>query len=353
MRELAFRAMGSQMLAVIDRDDAQADAQLAAVPGWFEAWEQQLSRFRADSDLARLNAADGQPVVVSSALWQVIGVALDAAQQSDGLVRPTMLDALEAAGYDRSFDTIDQGHKGTIYRARTNDERNMVARVSAAGAAERPPSLVLRPSSSDWRTITLDKRTHAVTLPAGVRLDLGGVAKGWAADQAMRRLAATGPALVDAGGDIAVSGPMADGAPWPIAIANPFAPQDSLGLLLLVRGAVATSGRDYRHWRRDGVEQHHIIDPRTGRPAQTDVLAATIVAPDGPSAEVAAKIALIVGSRAGLAWLDARPTLAGLLVLQDGQILRNRRMDAYLDQTTIHTRAATTRGGARREECSS
>jgi thiamine biosynthesis lipoprotein len=335
MRELAFRAMGSHMLAVIDRDDTQADAQLAAVPGWFETWEQQLSRFRADSDLARLNAADGQAVVVPSALWQVIGVALDAAQQSDGLVRPTMLDALEAAGYDRSFDTIDQGH------------------MSAAGAAERPPSLVLRPSSSDWRTITLDKRAHAVTLPARVRLDLGGVAKGWAADQAMRRLAATGPALVDAGGDIAVSGPMADGAPWPIAIANPFAPDDSLGLLLLVQGAVATSGRDYRHWRRGGVEQHHIIDPRTGRPAQTDVLAATIVAPDGPSAEVAAKVALILGSRAGQAWLDARPTLAGLLVLQDGQLLRSRRMDAYLDQTTIHARAATARGAARREECSS
>src|SRR6266545_3641060 len=146
MRELAFRAMGSHMLAVIDRDDTQTDAQLAAVPGWFEAWEQQFSRFRADSDLARLNAPDGRPVVVPSALWQVIGVALDAAQQSDGLVRPTMLDALEAAGYDRSFDTIDQGRADTIYRVRTNDERNMVARVSAAGAAERPPSLVLRPS---------------------------------------------------------------------------------------------------------------------------------------------------------------------------------------------------------------
>jgi FAD:protein FMN transferase len=347
MRELAFRAMGSHMLAVIDRDDPQADTQLAAVPGWFEAWEQQLSRFRADSDLARLNAASGRPVVVPSALWQVIGVALEAAQQSNGLVRPTVLDALEAAGYDRSFDSIDQGRGGTIYRAPTNDERDMVTRV---GAADQPPSLVVRPSSSEWRTITLDKRIHAVTLPTGVRLDLGGVAKGWAADQAMRRLAATGPALVDAGGDIAVSGPMADGAPWPIAIANPFVPEDSLGLLLLVQGAVATSGRDYRRWRRDDVEQHHIIDPRTGRPAQTDVLAATIVAPDGPSAEVAAKVALILGGRDGLAWLDARPTLAGLLVLEDGQILRSGRMDTYLDQTTIHTNAANARGAARREE---
>lgn len=137
-----------------------------------------------------------------------------------------------------------------------------------------------------------------------MRLDLGGIAKGWAADIAAQRLAKAGPALIDAGGDIAVSGPMADGSPWPIAIANPFAPEDSLGLLLLVRGAVATSGRDYRRWTRGGVEQHHIIDPRTGQPAQTDVLSATIVAPDGPAAEMAAKVALILGSQAGLAWLD-------------------------------------------------
>ena len=189
----------------------------------------------------------------------------------------------------------------------------------------------------DWRAIVMDRRTHAVTLPAGVRLDLGGVAKGWAADRAARLLAAAGPALVDAGGDVAISGPMADGSPWPIAITNPFAPEDSLGLLLLDRGAVATSGRDYRRWRRGGVEQHHIIDPRTGRPAQTDVLAATVVAPDGPSAEVAAKCALILGSDAGLAWLHARPTLAGLLVLDDGRVLYSRRINTYLDQTTVHT----------------
>ena len=307
MRELHFRAMGCEMLGAIDRDDALAGERLAAVPGWFEEWEQQLSRFRADSNLMRLNAA-GRATGVPDALWKVIGVALDAARQSDGLVRPTMLDALEAAGYDRSFDLIGQDR---------------------APQAERSAQ-VNRPAPADWRAIQLDKRARAVTLPARARLDLGGVAKGWAADQAVRRLAAAGPALLDAGGDIAVSGPMSDGSPWPIAIANPFAPEDTLGLLLLVQGAIATSGRDYRRWQRGGAQQHHIIDPRTGRPADTDVLTATVVAPDGPSAEVAAKVALILGSRAGLAWLDDRPTLAGLLVLEDGRVLSSRRMGAYL-----------------------
>jgi thiamine biosynthesis lipoprotein len=259
--------------------------------------------------------------VVSPALWEVIGVALGAARQSDGLVRPNMLGALEAAGYDRSFDAIAAGR--------------------AAGESRAPAQ---HAPAADWRGIGLDRRNRTVTLPAGMRLDLGGVAKGWAAGQAAQRLAAAGPALVDAGGDIAVSGPMRDGAPWPIAIANPLAPEQSLGLLLLDQGAVATSGRDYRRWRRGGAEQHHIIDPRTSRPAQTDVLAATIVAPDGPAAEVAAKVALILGSSAGRAWLDARPALAGLLVLDDGRAVYSRRMRRYLDPPTPGLPVATACG---------
>lgn len=316
MHKLAFRAMGCQMLAVIDRDDAQAEAQLAEAPTWFAAWEQQLSRFRADSDLSRLNTAGGKPVVVPPALVNVLAVALDAAQQSNGLVCPTVLDALEAAGYDRSFADLPPERPATA-----------------------PPV-----EPTDWRTIEVDKVANTITLPVGARLDLGGVAKGWAADQAAQRLAAIGPALVDAGGDIAVSGPMADGASWPIAVANPLAPGTALGLLRITYGAVATSGRDYRHWQRGGSAQHHIIDPRTGRSAKTDVLTATIVASDGPTAEMAAKVALMLGSHAGLTWLNARPTLAGLLVLADGRVLRSRWMDLYLDEPDLFASAAALSG---------
>jgi thiamine biosynthesis lipoprotein len=301
MHQRAFRAMGCHMLAILDRDDPWTEAQLAAVPAWFEEWEQQLSRFRPDSDLMRLNAAAGRPVAVPPALWDVITVALDAARQSDGLVQPTLLGALEAAGYDRSFDEL-------------------APEQATTGAAVRV---------ADWHAIELDPHNRTVKLPEGMRLDLGGVAKGWAADQAVRRLSMAGPALVDSGGDISVSGPLADGQPWPIGIDSPFGQHETLGLLLLDHGAVATSGRDYRRWQRGGVEQHHIIDPRTGRPAVTDVIAATVVAPDGPAAEVAAKVALILGSDAGLAWIEARSSLAGLLVLENGHVLHSRRMAAY------------------------
>jgi thiamine biosynthesis lipoprotein len=99
---------------------------------------------------------------------------------------------------------------------------------------------------------------------------------------------------------------------------------------MIERGGVATSGKDYRRWQLDSVWQHHIIDPRTGLPAQTDVLTATVIAPSAVEAEVAAKVALISGSRAGLEWLEADPTLAGMLVLEDGQRIYSQRIHEYL-----------------------
>jgi thiamine biosynthesis lipoprotein len=170
-------------------------------------------------------------------------------------------------------------------------------------------------------------------LPPGVRLDLGGIAKGWAGVQAMERLRQFGPTLVDAGGDIAVSGPRADGSPWPIGVANPFAPEELLEVLLIARGGVATSGCDYRRWRQGAVWRHHIIDPRSRQPAATDVLTATVIAPQLRLAETGAKVALILGSVEGLAWINARPHLAGLLVHADGTVIRSARMARFTDST--------------------
>jgi thiamine biosynthesis lipoprotein len=302
MHEQTFHAMGCTISLVVDGTQPEIAQQVAQAPAWFEEWEQQLSRFRPDSALMQLNATTGTPVVVGGVLYDVITLALDAARQSDGLVSPLVLHALTAAGYDRSFEQI---------------------------AAQQHGQLSPKPSLR-WRDIRIDRRTRTVTLPTGGQLDLGGIAKGWAAERTAQQLAALGPTLVAAGGDIVVSGPMADGSPWPIAIDSPFAPNATLGTALLWNGAIATSGRDYRRWLRDGKPQHHIIDPRSGQPAETDILTATIVAPDGPTAEMAAKATLIQGSRAGLAWLEQRPTLAGMLALADGRVLTSRRMDLYL-----------------------
>jgi thiamine biosynthesis lipoprotein len=180
-----------------------------------------------------------------------------------------------------------------------------------------------------------------VKLPKGVRLDFGGIGKGWAADEAVKLLAKYGPALVDAGGDIAVSGAATRSVYWPVGVDSPSASDnggpaalgDLLEILAISSGGISTSGIDYRRWQQGGEWRHHIIDPRTGLPAQTDVLTVTVVAPTACVAEVAAKAVLLLGSNEGLAWLEARPTLAGLLVLEDGSILRSRRFDNYVWRT--------------------
>jgi thiamine biosynthesis lipoprotein len=295
--------MGCEMLAALDTCSPQADFFLAQVPRWFEEWEARLSRFREESELSRLNRSAGRAVQVSPVLWEVLQLALQAAQHSDGLVSPTVLDALVAAGYDRTFEAIESS--SPVGRQHTS-------------------------SPGDWRSIKWDDCVRSICLHPGVRLDLGGVAKGWAADRAARRLAEHGAALVDAGGDVAVSGPRHGGERWPIGVADPCKPERQLDLLALGGGGAATSGRDYRRWKRNGKVQHHIIDPRTGQPAETDVLSATVVGPSACEAEVAAKVALILGSGEGTAWIEERPALAGLLVLEDGSIVRSSRWHSHL-----------------------
>ena len=301
MQRLEFRAMGCHMLALVDSPNPVEP--MNQVPAWFEEWEQALSRFRAESELNQLNRNAGRPMQTSPVLWQVIQASLQAARQSGGMVTPTLLAALESAGYDRTFESIQPGE-----------------------APQRPGWMLV----GDWQAIECEESTRSVCLPPGMRLDLGGIAKGWAADQAARRLGMHGPALIDAGGDIAISGPPSDGGRWPIGVADPSEPERNLELLLIAQGAVATSGRDYRRWQRNGIWQHHIIDPRTGQPAETDIITATVIAPTAVQAEVAAKRVFISGGRAGLDWLEGQSTLAGLLVLEGGYILHSRRLEDYI-----------------------
>ena len=315
MKKVEFRAMGCRMQALVDSHARRVTAPLLQAPVWFEQWEQSLSRFRPDSELNLLNRSRGLPFTASQPLWDVLNLALRAEDDSGGLVTPVVLDALEFAGYDRSFDLLPQDLAGTLT-------------VQADGALNPPERIpgppTLAPSLSEG--IELDHAARTVTLRPGLRLDFGGVAKGWAAHQAMRRLSHYSPALVSAGGDIAVSGPRLDGSPWPVGITNPFKPHEHIALLHLGRGGVATSGRDYRRWRQGEAARHHIIDPRHGLPAVTDILSATVVAPDVMQAEMAAKTVFILGSRAGLEWLAHRPHYAVYLVLEGATVITNPLM---------------------------
>lgn len=289
------------MLVVADVDPPPAALQ--NVPLWFEDWEQTLSRFRSDSELCQLNINDGRMVSVSQTLWDVFHASLEADRITGGLVNPLVYDALLHAGYDRSFDSILK-----------NDPRFALDDVAV------PVSLA---------EITTDAATRSICLPRGAHLDFGGVAKGWAAHQAMERLKAGGPALVNAGGDVAVSGLQADGERWSLDIVDPFRPGEYDGMLYVGKGGVATSGKDYRRWTRGGLPQHHIIDPRTGLPAETDVLTATVIAPTVMEAEAIAKMIVISGSQAGLDRLNSDASLSGLLILENGERLYSSNYREY------------------------
>jgi thiamine biosynthesis lipoprotein len=307
MKHLEFKAMGSRMAVFLDRDGLFAQSLLDEVPGWFKEWEQILSRFRPDSDLSRLNAANGAPVQVHPVLLEVIETAIHAANWTGGLVTPTLLRSLERAGYAQTFE---------ILHAAPN--------IFPGGAPDR----LLEPT--DWQQIGIDTSSRTVFLPAGMRLDLGGIGKGWAAHQAMLRLEIMGPVLVDASGDLAVSGLRTDGSLWPVAISDPLHVQENLGTLVLDRCGVATSGIDYHRWLKNGAWKHHIIDPRTAEPAQTDLLSVTVVAPDALQAEAAAKTILILGSQDGLNWLDQQPGCAALLAFPDGRVLYSHALPDFL-----------------------
>jgi len=306
VHRLHFRAMGTEMLVCVDNGSDQSPVELADVPGWFEEWEQTLSRFRVDSELSRLNRAGNQPVPVSATLWQIFQSAVLAEKATSGLVTPTVAGAVLEAGYDRDFNLM----LGQIL-----------------DPSERKPSAVRA-----LDTVTWDESTRSICLPEGTQLDFGGIAKGWAAEQVVQRLKHHGSALMNCGGDIAMSGSLLDGSPWEIGIHKPFDRSSGyIGMMYFTQKyGVATSATDRRRWMLGGALRHHIIDPHTGTSSESDVVSATVVAPNAIEAETAAKSVLIRGSVEGIAWLESNSDLACLLILEDGQILYSKRIREYL-----------------------
>jgi thiamine biosynthesis lipoprotein len=252
IQKIQFKAMGCQMMAAVNNPSIKAEQKLQQVPVWFNEWEQTFSRFREDSELSQVNRSAGLPIVVSPDFWDVFQIALAAEKGSTGLVSPAVLESLVLAGYQSSFDQMPS------------------EQVTTGHTSE---GILQNASAIRW-----DEPTRTIILPPGLTLDFGGIVKGWSADQAMQRIKNYGAALVDAGGDIAISGLQSDGQAWPIGVIDPFNPDSHFEMLRLGNGGVATSGIDYRRWKQNGHWMHHLIDPRTGRPAETDVLSTTIVA---------------------------------------------------------------------------
>jgi thiamine biosynthesis lipoprotein ApbE len=261
------------------------------------------SRFRADSEIAALDRAPQAhgrigPVRVSPLLAEALGVALRAARLTEGDVDPTVGGALSAAGYDRDFDLVQR---------------------------DGPPVTLTVRQVPGWRQVGLDEQARLVSLPAGVRLDLGATAKAWAADRAAEAIAAElgCGVLVNLGGDIAVAGEAPAGG-WRVRVQDITGrpedpPAGASAVVALTSGGLATSSTAARRWRRGGDVLHHLLDPRSGLPAAPVWRTVSVAAATCTDANTASTAAIIRGDAAP-AWLTGLG-LAARLVAESGAVL--------------------------------
>ncbi|MHB8576363.1 MAG: FAD:protein FMN transferase [Dehalococcoidia bacterium] len=288
-------------LAVAGCSSSEAVADVCqVVESLFERYEATLSRFLPDSELSALNRSSGRPFAASPLLFDAVNAAVRAAEDSAGIFDPCVLDALTAAGYDRTFALVRLLER----------EREPAASRSFAGA---------------FRQIELTARSRTIDLPPGVHLDLGGIGKGLAVDAAARILAPFGSFIVNAGGDMVAQG-VADDGPWLAGVQDPFWPDRDLCVLAVRDAAIATSSAVRRRWSIGATERHHLIDPRTGTSAESNLAAVTVIAADATTADALAKVALMLGRERAAAYLEDHHASA-LLVSWDGATETLGRID--------------------------
>jgi thiamine biosynthesis lipoprotein len=290
-----LRAMGTGVTIAAAEPEALTTA-AAAAEVELSNIDQACSRFRADSDLSRINGRGGEWVRVSSLCIEAIEVALRAAEMTEGLIDPTVGGALEESGYTEDFEIL---------------------------AKDGPAlHLTVKPIPG-WKTILINRKTGAVRIPPGVHLDLGATAKSLASDRAAAAAAAVTNVgvLVSCGGDLAAMGSAPSGG-WSVRVSEHYAdPVDAPGqTILFEQGGLATSGVTARRWRRGGQSFHHIIDPATSLPAATPWRVVTVAASTCVEANIASTAAVILGDAAP-AWLEERG-LAARLVRADGSVVR-------------------------------
>jgi thiamine biosynthesis lipoprotein len=303
--------MGSDIHVIVVSDpSADGGVSLDQLLDWAAAritgLEQRWSRFLPDSEVSRLNtAAGGDPLVVSNDTVLLIEHAKLAWSMSGGLFDPTLLDALRAAGYDRTFDDIDPSQP-------------------------EQPVPVLRFDRPDCNDIAIepDDGGGLIAFPEGLGFDPGGIGKGLSADLVVHDLLSMGAAgvCVNMGGDLRVAGVDPAGGAWTIGIDHPNC---SIPMVLvgLTGGAVATSTVLKRSWSIGGRARHHLLDPHTLEPSDSDVAVSAVIAGTAWEAEVLAKAALLRGVHRAFDLLEHG--MAGLVVDHAGVVSVSDEFDAF------------------------
>ena len=301
VQSLSFRAMNTDFLV-----EGLSAHEASEVRRQISAAEAALSRFLPDSEISRINHAGGEWLKVSPLVYDVLDEAVSAFRSTEGLFNPFMGRALRELGYDRSFEQL----------------KPVAWPISAAAFA------------ADVLPLEMDAQLQRVRLSPEYAVDLGGIAKGWTAQRSADALLATDvrAGLIDAGGDVVLWGREPEQGLWGIGVGNPQGEEEDVAELWFEGlTALATSSVVKRSWQVQGRgTAHHILDPRTGNSAESDLLQATVIGRDLVSAEQFAKCLLVLGSAAGLSWLGARrPELAYIVVRRDGVVLSSGNLDLY------------------------
>jgi thiamine biosynthesis lipoprotein len=290
-----FPCFGGQCTVIVADAAHPADAAAAAAMAQraLLTWHQRFSRFIEDSELSRLNRCAANEVAASPLMRRVIEVALRAARDTGGLIDITLADEIERAGYGAHMEGRKTGPGAVLSQA--------------------PPRAAAGPHPDErWRRISIDPRRGTVIRPPGLRLDVGGIAKGVFADALATMLEGFDAYAVDCAGDLRVGGRARQARP--VHVASPFN-GSTLHTFAVTAGSVATSGISRRSWTVEGRRPaHHLLDPRTGAPAFTGIVQATALAPTAAQAEVLAKAAILSGPARAAEWL----THGGMVVLDDG-----------------------------------
>ncbi len=307
--ELRGSVMACELHLIVNEPREQA--QLARAVGLLEHLEARWSRFLPDSDVSRLNTGSGAPVPVARETIELVETMRSAWDLTQGRYDPTILPVLVAHGYAAS--RID------------------------------PTSITVLPAGPQrvgaMAEIIVDPSSSTITLPPGVSIDPGGIGKGLAADAAVALLLDGGAAgaLVDIGGDLAADGTAPDGG-WRVDIERPDTRDAPLCRVTIDHGGVATSSTRSRRWEHEGRTRHHVVDPGTGAPSDSDLVAVTVFSTSGWQAEAFATAALLGSGDVVIAYLDSHE-LTGLAVTDAGEVLRTRDLDDVdIIDPTAHAR---------------
>jgi thiamine biosynthesis lipoprotein len=274
METFTFRAMNTDILLTAQGSPSRIRDGFELARRFIQASEKRFTRFSDSSELSELNRSSGTPFQASIDMFSVVSMAQRFFHLTRGLFDPSILPELQRVGYDRSMELLRQQGAAPLFE------------FLAAGE---------HPSFSE---VDLDERRSLILLPSGMSIDLGGIAKGWIAEQAALMLSDFSSACaVNAGGDMFLIG-LPDGeGKWSVELENPLQPDRTLTTLRVNPGGVATSSVTKRAWKQDGIPRHHLIDPRTGESAITDWLSMTVMAAHACEAEVFAKALFIGGPK--------------------------------------------------------